>query len=456
VDEQLAALASRLGERRELILRKWRDAAENDPELTTASALSRTQFYDHIPEVLDAFERVLSARRRAERREAAAERKEGAAGHGLHRWQQGYQQREVMREWRHLHLCLVEELESYAAEESAFDFAVMSKARRALAELCSEGVCESATQYALFQQAEAAGRVRDLEQALEDIGSLERQRAEAWREAAHDLRGNLGAVKSATDLLHAAEAEPIRGTALTLLQRGVTSLHALLNDLTSLARLEAGHEQRKVAPFDAAAMLRDLCENMQVLATERGLALEAEGPPTLTVEGDEVKTRRIAQNLVQNAIKFTERGSVRVIWAEGSSEDSAERWTLCVQDTGPGLRAERVAPLARALKQATKEAQAVEESAVESGGEASTESEPAPTLASQSPLGRVHAAAGEGIGLSIVKRLCELLDASLELESSAGTGSTFRVIFPRHYGSDGHNAPTPAGEDVDRGGNQER
>jgi len=456
VDEQLALLAARLSGRREAILRRWRDAAESDPELTTASALSRTQFYDHIPEVLDAFERLLSARDRADRREAKAERQEGAAGHGLHRWQQGYQQKEVMREWRHLHLCLVDELESYAAEQSTFEFPAMSKARRALAELCSEGVCESATQYARFQQAEAAGRVRDLEQALQDIGSLDRQRAEAWREAAHDLRGNLGAVKSATDLLHAADgAEPLQGRALTLLQKGVASLHALLNDLTSLARLEAGHEQRKVTPFDAAALLRDLCDNLQIQASERGLALEAEGPPTLRVEGDDVKTRRIAQNLVQNALKFTERGSVRVIWAEGSTEEDAERWTLCVQDTGPGLRAEGAAPLARALKRATKEARAVEERAVEEGaaerdGEASTESEAAPTLASQSPQGRVHPAAGEGIGLSIVKRLCELLDASLELETSAGTGSTFRVIFPRRYEAVGEGAP------IRRDGNPER
>jgi two-component sensor histidine kinase len=57
----------------------------------------------------------------------------------------------------------------------------------------------------------------------------------------------------------------------------------------------------------------------------------------------------------------------------------------------------------------------------------------APTLASQTVGTGAPVTAGEGIGLSIVKRLCEMLDASLELESSEGEGTTFRVMFPRRY-----------------------
>ena len=76
----------------------------------------------------------------------------------------------------------------------------MSTARRAWAELCSEGVSESTAQYFDLQQIEALGHVRDLEQALEQVRELQRQRAELWREAAHDLRGNLGVVANATTL----------------------------------------------------------------------------------------------------------------------------------------------------------------------------------------------------------------------------------------------------------------
>jgi signal transduction histidine kinase len=152
-----------------------------------------------------------------------------------------------------------------------------------------------------------------------------------------------------------------------------------------------------------------------------------------------VKVRRIAQNLITNAIKATTTGGVRVTWEERAVGER-EQWILCVQDTGPGLDAGTAAPLQRALKRATEEAQQVEEQAVPVDGRESGKLEPAPTLTSMSSEeSPSHASApalgGEGIGLSIVKRMCELLDASLELETSPGAGTTFRVIFPRHYPS---------------------
>ncbi len=93
----------------------WWRAVDLDPELTTASTITRTQFVDHVPAVLDAFERRLAADESGEKAEAIADQKEHAAQHGLHRWQQGYDLRETMRESGHLHLCLLSELQSYSA-----------------------------------------------------------------------------------------------------------------------------------------------------------------------------------------------------------------------------------------------------------------------------------------------------------------------------------------------------
>ena len=430
VRADLAAVAGHFAARRDELLQRWRAAADADPELTTASALSRAQFHDRIPDVLDAFEHRLRARGRDERAAAVAAQQESAAGHGIHRWQQGYQQREAMREWRHLQLCLVDELEVFGLDRPELDRRALAIARRALAELCAEGVCASADQYAQLQQAEAAGRVRDLERALAELGELQTRRAATWREAAHDLRGNLGIVRNATATLdHEDAPEEMRARMLVTVQRSVGSMQALLNDLIDLARLEAGQEQRKTGPFDAAVLLEELCAGTRPLTTERGLALDASGPSTLPVEGDRVKTYRVAQNLLLNAVKYTERGGVAVTW-EPDPTDAAARWVLCVQDTGPGLQARSAAPLARALKAATDEAQAVGEAA-EAAGEPSAEAEPAPLLRAQST--RPHEVGGEGIGLAIVKRLCELLDASLELHTEPGKGTTFRVIFPRRY-----------------------
>ena len=119
VNEPLRALATYLAQRREAILTAWRHAVDRDPELTTASTITRAQFIDHIPAVLDAFERRLSADDSADRAQAREDQKDSAAEHGLHRWQQGYNQPETMCEWGHLHLCLLQELERYESNRIA-------------------------------------------------------------------------------------------------------------------------------------------------------------------------------------------------------------------------------------------------------------------------------------------------------------------------------------------------
>lgn len=102
-----------------------------------------------------------------------------------------------------------------------------------------------------------------------------------------------------------------------------------------------------------------------------------------------------------------------------------------IQDTGPGFKGASATPLARILKEATTEAREVEDQA--SLSQTSVRVGAAPTLPSESFNHTPVLPSGEGIGLSIVKRLCELLDASLGLETGAGEGTTFRVILPRSY-----------------------
>jgi signal transduction histidine kinase len=405
---------------------------KRDPRLTNTSALSTAQFYDHIPAILDAFERNLSVRETTGGVDATAKQKEIAAEHGLNRWHHGYNQQEVMREWGHLHLCLVSELESYDAAHLDLPKDVMAFARLTLARLCSDGVNESASRYAQMQQVEAAGRVRDLELALAQLKELGRQRADTWREAAHDLRGKLGVVKSVSEVLNDDRVpESERLEFRVMLQQGVSSLQALLEDLILLSRLEAGHDQRKIAQFDAGTMLEELCGALRPMASERKLDLELDGPSLFMVQGDAVKTQRIAQNLLLNAIKYTEQGRVKVRWGE-VAPNTSERWMFSVQDTGPGFEDGSVTPIAQALKKSTEEVQAVEQEAQEAGQD-STFVAPAPVLASESAHRPDYQAPGEGIGLSIVKKLCELLDASLEFETERGKGSTFRVILPRRY-----------------------
>jgi len=282
----LTALARHLAARRGAILRNWQRSIEADPELTTPAALPHTQVNDHIPQVLDAFERRLQARDPIEKEVAFEDQKSGAAEHGLHRWQQGYRQHEAIREWAHLQYCVLNELEDYALAHPSLQVTVMPIARRALLRLCGEGVCQSASSYERLQRTEAASRVRELEWALLQLQRLERQRAESWREAAHDLRGTVGVVSTASSALLAQPVDdPRRAATSRMLQRSVESLRALLTDMMDLARLEAGQEQLRIARFDAAALLRAYCDTVRPLAQERELCLSAEGPSRLWVGG---------------------------------------------------------------------------------------------------------------------------------------------------------------------------
>lgn len=329
-------------------------------------------------------------------------------------------------------MCILRELERFEDENRPTEKSVMPAARAALVRLCGEGVCESAARYANLQQAAAASRVRDLEHALRQLQTLEQERAEVWREAAHDLRGTAGVIANASAIVTSRTVDDsARTRGSEILQRNVTSLRVLLNDMIDLSRLEAGEERRNLATFDAGQLLKEAAESLRGLAADRNLFLKTEGPASLMVEGDAVKVRRIVQNLVLNALKATERGGIRITWEENETPGT-QQWIVCVQDTGPGFDPDHAGPLEQVLKEATAASQDAEVKAGLSSTSPDT-LQPARSLPSRSVQPSAGIIAGEGIGLSIVKRLCELLDASLELQTSSGTGTTFRLIFPRHY-----------------------
>jgi signal transduction histidine kinase len=427
ISRGLQSLAAHLAARRPDILEAWSRAAQQDPKITAAATLSRSQFYDHIPSMLDALHRRLESTALGDKLAATHDEATNAESHGLQRWQQGYNEQEVMREWVWLNACLSDELEHYAASHPDLEPAVMSAGWRLVAEFLVSGLSESVAQYAHLQRADAATRLRTLEDAHQHLASLEQQRAEAWREATHDLRGNLSIVRNVTSVLQIkASSTPPFEKPLHMLERSVASLHALLNDLTSQARLDAGHERRDVKSFDVAEALSDLCAVSQPMAAEHGLYLKSEGPPSLVVEGDRVKVCRIAQNLLLNALQYTKHGGIKLTW-EGSGS-SAERWMLCVQDTGPGLGTSSTTPLSVALDTATRDAQTT--AASQPAADAAA---PEPAAMRTSRTTHPSERPREGIGLAIVKRLCELLDAALELQTEPGKGSTFRVTFPSRY-----------------------
>jgi signal transduction histidine kinase len=405
------ALADHLRDRRDALMLEWHHAVKRDPDLNQGESLPRAELFDHIPALLKAFEERL--RHTPGPIEPAAV--EPASAHGLQRWQQGYDLREVIRELGQLSRCVIVELDRFAGIQTGLSLQSMSQAREIWMTLSSAAIEESVIQYFELQRQEAVGHVEDLERALAQIRELEQERGELWREAAHDLRGNLGVVAHvAVGLTRHGQRDESREDFVRILMRNVTSLNHLLNDVTSLARLQAGRETRQLDAIDVTAIITPLCEDLRPLAEQRGLYLKCAGPEGFAVDGDAVKIRRIAQNLILNAVKYTRTGGVTVTWGDSEARDF-KRWCLTIADSGPGFHTASGQPIATVLDPAHEP------------------SSPARTIVAQASSSQGEG--GEGIGLSIVKRLCEMLDATIEMESVRDQGSTFRILFPRHYSS---------------------
>jgi signal transduction histidine kinase len=426
--QQFIALSELFAARREAILLAWRQANRSDPDQTTGRSLTIGQFLDHIPEMLEAFEfRLRSSPGGRDAEAADADKKVEEVKHGLHRWQQGYRLKELVNECGHLQVCLFNELGRLAATHPEFATETLAEAHRQIMGLVNDTIGESAGQYERMQQAEAASHVGDLMGALNSVNEIERHRSTLFHQAVHDLQNDVIGVNIAATLLgQPTMAETMRTESATYLKRAVMGLNTMIGELMELARLQAGQETRKLAALDAGALLNELCAAHKPFALERQLFLGAQGPARLAVEGDAEKIRRLAKNLLGNALKYTPSGGVDVTWGE-----DRETWWLMVKDTGPGMLSGPGTPLVAGLQEATASAKESDEKAAVGKGETSQVLQ-VPWDASGTATPTRHQA-GEGIGLSIVKRLCELLDASIEIASSAETGTTFRIVFPLHY-----------------------
>src|SRR5699024_5750844 len=164
------------------------------------------------------------------------------------------------------------------------------------------------------QRLEAEARVRDLEAVAEQRDDLDLQRGQGLHQASHDLRSNLQVIRLSCHSLRRRPLDKTTGAIVERLWHAIDGLSQLFNDMLDLARLEAGREECQIDQFDAAAVLRELCETMQSIAESRGLALHVNGVDSLPVSSDAVKLRRIAQNLILNALGYTSAGSVEIGW----------------------------------------------------------------------------------------------------------------------------------------------
>ena len=230
----------------------------------------------------------------------------------------------------------------------------------------------------------------------------------------HEVRTPMTGVLGMSELLlDSALDEQQRGYAGAIHQAG-THLLRLVNDALDLARIEAGRLELDIRPFDLGALLDEVQGLMEPLARQRGLDFQRRVGVAgyVSASGDEMRVRQILMNLIGNAIKFTERGEVRL---EAHPCDGGVGLAFEVIDTGPGISAEQQARLFERFEQAD-----------------------GPRTASRF--------GGSGLGLAICQELAVAMGGRIGVQSRPGRGACFRVELPLPWQSEAR--PPASGADL--------
>lgn len=398
--KQIKRVADHLEDQKNEILESWKQKIKkNDTRTSRLIHLSRDKFFNHMPVFIDNLIRQFRGETEKE--------KEAGQKHGEHRWDYGLNLKQLTKEWSVLHEVLIENL-SICFVKHSFNRVTIQEIQKTIAQNIHRGIKDSVDRYSQLENYKAETQLRDLKEALQKREKQINSHHKGLRQTSHDVKGNLMSLQIAVSMLQDPEVdEKEKKEIIEDMAVVADSLGQLLNELLNLFRLKAGQKELEISSFDVASELTKLCESMRLLAEKEGLDLECSGEEPLPVKGDRKKVRRVAQNLLLNALKYTESGRVEINW----ESENDEQWKMSVSDTGPGLSQTNAASL----------------TAKESAGELPGKQETALSDEQADSKAQRH---GEGIGLLIVRELCQLMNAVIEVETSEGEGTTFEIYFP--------------------------
>jgi two-component system phosphate regulon sensor histidine kinase PhoR len=214
---------------------------------------------------------------------------------------------------------------------------------------------------------------------------------------AHELRTPLTAIKGFTEtLMERAGGEDRKY--LDIILRNTDRLISLVRDVQALAEMERPGYELEAEEVDLRTLIEPVIDLFRPAAKEKGLELALEPGSSVPVSGDPYRLEQLAINLLDNAIKYTDKGSIRVVVTEGDGQALLE-----VSDTGPGIPEADIPRLCERFYVVDRS--------------------------------RSRNLGGTGLGLAIVKHIVMLHEGTLNIRSQVGKGSTFSVRLPRHRGS---------------------
>lgn len=256
------------------------------------------------------------------------------------------------------------------------------------------------------QQQQLSGRLlllRDItaNKQAEEAVALAQVKTEFLAKVGHELRTPLTAILGVVDMLQRGIYGPLsedQNQAIEILNMSSQHIARLVSDLLQQASLERGNFSLEVSNFSIRQLVDQMEKNLSGYARAKGLDLITEIDPELPprLSGDSLRIYQVLVNLAQNAIKYTQTGSISVrIYKQDES-----CWVIEVADTGPGIPTELQEHIFDPF-QHISQTKFVE-----------------------------HSSRGFGLGLSIVKQLSDLMGGEVTLDSKIGRGTTFKVMLP--------------------------
>ncbi len=248
-----------------------------------------------------------------------------------------------------------------------------------------------------------AAQLALLKQEKEKAENLAKLKSEFLNQVSHELRTPLaviiGYIECITDGLY-GEIEPKHHEILQVVAKQSTHLKNMIDQILIFSRLEAGKQPIRIEEIQLTKVINDLKDTFEFLCRQKGIELcwELTRDP-LPIHSDATRLKEVISNLLQNAVKYTDRGSITVRSKKMPTQDSV---SVEVQDTGMGISEQHLTNIFEPFMQVHK---------------TSTE----------------NSRGGIGLGLSIVKKHLEQMGGTISVESELGKGSIFRIILPRKH-----------------------